>query len=796
MNAIWTLAYSGLRRKKLQNGLIALLLLLSTLLLSTAAAVISSTSNIFDYMHAKSNGAHQILVMGEKLHDPAKVTEWWGSQPGVQSSSLIPFRYLSGLTYKGKEIPNLYLLIMNSPEQRSQVDQLLFAQGGQTAQPAEGEVWLATATAYSYGIELGDSISFKAGSSDLSLKVAALVVDIPYGGPFTTNSRIWMNSGDYDRYVEPIPGDKQFMLTLRFDNYDEQGAMWEKFEADFGTPFLESKTEFEEISAFYLIMNKIISFIMIFLGIIMMLVALFTIGYTISDAILANYRTIGVLQSIGLSVPRIVGTYLIQYAFLAAIAIVPSLLASGALSNWIIQLTLNYLKTDEALIGAQSALDSVLIGAGVFILVILCALWYGGKARNVQPVQAIRYGMSEAASSRLSAKLVANGQRRGSFERYPLLLVIGLRNLLKNKRNSLLMLLLTGITSTVLIFGFILLNSISNIGKTSGEWGYDASDMVGTIYNAAVFPRESFEQELQQDARISGYGWISYAGGVLPSEGERAARNFQVSVLDGSYDEMGFKVLKGRNPGNETEIALGVNLAKELGKDIGDRVEILINGEKHQLLLSGIYQAIANMSFSARITADTMRVYEPDYNRAEAAFINLHQLKEADQLAKEWSGRYGDSVQLVTTQELLDAVFKEAISILMLPMGMMGLLFIGVTFVIIYSVSRIVIRKESKTYGIYKSIGLTSSKIRLSLMLGIVTLSFIGAFAGMLLGVYALPNAMESMLASYGLIELPLVLNGFGIVIAASVSVVAAALGSWMSSKAIADTSPRILVVE
>ena len=50
-----------------------------------------------------------------------------------------------------------------------------------------------------------------------------------------------------------------------------------------------------------MIINKIIGFIMIAFGIAMLLVSLFVIGFSISDAILTNYRTIGVIKSLGLS---------------------------------------------------------------------------------------------------------------------------------------------------------------------------------------------------------------------------------------------------------------------------------------------------------------------------------------------------------------------------------------------------------------------------------------------------------------------------------------------------------------
>ncbi|WP_374955096.1 FtsX-like permease family protein [Paenibacillus sp. PCH8] len=128
--------------------------------------------------------------------------------------------------------------------------------------------------------------------------------------------------------------------------------------------------------------------------------------------------------------------------------------------------------------------------------------------------------------------------------------------------------------------------------------------------------------------------------------------------------------------------------------------------------------------------------------------------------------------------------------------ALIGLLFIIVTFMIIFSTCRISIRKENKTYGIYKSMGMTSGSIRCSITLGVVLLSLIGSMIGVIAGVYLLPLLLEKVLSGYGIVQIPLVLNWWGIILFSSLSILAAAFGSWRSSKIIRQASPRILVIE
>lgn len=345
MKPIWIICRSYLRRKKIQNGLIALLIMLSTLLLTTASLVFANTGNLYKDMHNKTAGAHQILTMGDELHDPRLIHKWWDEQSDVQATALVPFRNLDGLTYNGQEISNIYMFMMNTPEQPANVDKLIFAQGTETITPAKGTIWIPTSLAYTHGITQGDTLTFQSGSRSFELSVSGIVVDLAYGSPFTINARIWMNSEDYDRELASLPGSDQYMMGLRYEDYSQSPVIWERFESYLGTPYLETKSEFEELSSFYLIINKVIGFIMIFLGSVMMLVALFTVAFTVSEAIMTHYRTIGIVRSLGLTSKQTVAAYVLQYGLVALAAVIPGVLISRLLAVGIVSRSLQYLKT-------------------------------------------------------------------------------------------------------------------------------------------------------------------------------------------------------------------------------------------------------------------------------------------------------------------------------------------------------------------------------------------------------------------------------------------------------------------
>ncbi|MFJ8511851.1 FtsX-like permease family protein [Lysinibacillus xylanilyticus] len=794
MHAIITLCFAHIKKRKIQNVLLAILIMLSTLLLATSVTIMMNTNNIFEKIHHDSNGAHQILTMGKDIHNPITVNNWWQEQQGVSASNLIPYRTLSRFKAHGVETQNLYLYMMNTPKKPFVVDRLTFSEGKNQDYPTKGTIWIPTSMAATSNISLGDAIEFNTGEKAFTLNVSGIVVDLPYGGPFTTNARIWMNESDYYKQFDTLIGSEQYMMALRFDDYQQSAKYWMEFEKFLNGPYLESKMEYEEIASFYLIINKIIGFLMIAFGVAMLFISLFIIGFSISDAILTNYKTIGVIKSLGLTSRKISATYVLQFALLSVVSIIPGLIISTILSRVIIESSLSYLKAGKHLMIIQDFRITMLLAVIIFAIVILTAFIYSNKTRHVEPVQAIKYGMSEFANSKLNRRL-NNSNRLSNFVNLPIQLQIGIKNITKNMKSSILIIVLTAITSAILVFSAVMLNSFISIKQNTPAWGYDSSHVVVTVSNEAAFSKQQFEQFLRSDERIKNHAWLDQFTGVLPNEPNQPL-NINVDTIEGSFEDAGYETISGRYPVNKNEIALGINVAKALHKNLGDIVEVYIEGNQHHLIVTGIYQSIANMSNSARITADVIKVYNATYSASGASMINLVDETLSPQIVDEVNNKFKSSVTAVTQQKLLDAVFKEVIAVLMIPLSVTGILFIAVTFIIIFSVSRINVRKESGTYGIFKSIGMTSSTIRWSITSGILFLSALGTILGIFIGVKVIPVALQSIILEYGLLELPLVINWPISIGLSLLSIVVACLGCWVSTKIIAKTSPRILLVE
>ncbi len=126
----------------------------------------------------------------------------------------------------------------------------------------------------------------------------------------------------------------------------------------------------------------------------------------------------------------------------------------------------------------------------------------------------------------------------------------------------------------------------------------------------------------------------------------------------------------------------------------------------------------------------------------------------------------------------------------------LGLLFGSVLFTIIYSACRINVQKDNKSYGIFKSIGLTSQQIRLAITGGIAGVAALGSAIGVIVGIFVFPSLIEIKLVDYGLVKLPLQIQPLGILAVIIVTILIGGMGAWVSSTCVKKTSPRVLVIE
>src|SRR5690606_26741676 len=129
----------------------------------------------------------------------------------------------------------------------------------------------------------------------------------------------------------------------------------------------------------------------------------------------------------------------------------------------IVSSSMAYLNTGTADMNVQFSAIAIWVDAAVVAVIFLSALLFSYKARGIEPAHAIRYGMSEKDSSKQSGRGSNWKKKLLKLGSLPTEMIIGLRGVTKNIRGSALIILITALSTSVLVFGFLFVYSISSI---------------------------------------------------------------------------------------------------------------------------------------------------------------------------------------------------------------------------------------------------------------------------------------------------------------------------------------------
>ena len=778
---------SGLKTKKAQT---AAIILLSSLLLTAAVVVMGNTGGYFGKIHRSANGSHTLLQFESGLHDPEAVHAWWSAQEGVETSFLFRYITLSQFAHGENEIANLTLLMTNAGTHplASPVDRLIFAdRESPPPAPEAGTVWIPTSLAHSKSIKLGDRLDFRWSGKTYSYRVSGIVVDLPFSQPFTVTARIWMNASDYGRLLAGGEAREKAMMGIRFANPADERAHWERFAEHFGTPFLETVTDYGGLTSFYFLIGTVLSLLMMVMALIMLAIALYAVSYTISDTILSGYRTIGICQSLGMTGSRIALAYVLQYGLLALLAAMPGALLGCLGSRPILSMTLGCLRTGNDPVAVRSGLYAAAAVLFVAALTVLFAWLFASRARKIEPAQAIRYGTAEHRQRKA-------GTLGGIVVRLPAELTIGFLRVRGNRGSAVMAALVSALTTAALAAGVLIHASVKHLRPP--EWGYDNEDISVEAVNGAL--ADEIEQALLAHPWADHVGRSGFVYGVPADVPADVGMNgIYITFLDGDPDRLGYETLEGRHPAAATEIALGVRAAELLGKRIGDEAAFYIQGRKASFTVTGIYQGITNRSLTARMTADGIaRLGQEHAPDAPLFFVRLKEGADPEAFIGGLRERLGDAVYAASQETLVREVFGQAAAILIWPLAAMGLFILVIACGITYSVTRLQVKRDGRTFGICRSLGMTAGRVRLAILSGAAMPLLAGVPLGLIAGILFMPSLLEAMLRHYGIVEFPAVLNAGSLASAAAAGCAAMLVGSWLASSAAGKPSLRSLADE
>jgi len=567
------LAVANIRREKLRSTLILVTVALATLMFITALGALGGLRGPIDAMMVRSNASHLVMDIDSRAYNPASIVSWWREKESVESVTPL----LATITTDAHPVHDGRLLseffkLTERPRRAMEQDLLEFTEGESQSCPAPGEIWLPTSLARASGLHVGDTVEIPTDQGARPYTVSGVVVDPQYSSGFSNPVRVWIGPGELAGLFSAVRL-HDFTFGVRLDDPAGVAALWAEFDAGFSGGYSGSSTPFNEMVDSYATFIRMLSILVLAFGVLSLLVALFIISSTISGEILANYRTFGVLKSMGYTPRNVVGIFQMQFLVLSLFAIpvgiVGGYFAARTLIGLMLQ-TIGTVHTELDFLGTAVITFVLLIG-----LVSLTAGVAGARAGRIKAASSIRFGApEEALKMRIPIHL--------SAARYlPLSLVIGLKQAVSGKKRELYDLITVTATAFVLLFSVNVYYSMTMVGRNLPFWGFDASDVAVKVGDTSFNMRyETIKTHFRSEPDVLTLGGTSItATVVIPARDGSAARQLSGHVVDGDLDALGFLNLRGRHPERAGEVSLGITTAEDYGVGIGDSIDLTVLGQ-------------------------------------------------------------------------------------------------------------------------------------------------------------------------------------------------------------------------
>lgn len=584
-----------------------------------------------------------------------------------------------------------------------------------------GEVYVSPSLVSMFGVKIGDTIDFAIARNGgtVPLRVTGF-----YEDPFMGSSMIGMKGfliagGDADSMT-------QMIQNAGIDALARDGAMLHIFQSESSTATiaqlngslnentsLPAFTEFahsaDAIAGFMLILQSAFSALLLAFVLVLLLVVLVVLGHSIVSAIDADAVRMGILKTMGFTSGMLRRIQLWQYA----VAILPGMLLGILLTRPVsVFVSSATLATTGMRVPADVPL-SLCLGAFMMILLLIMVFILLKTARigRITPMKAIR-SETEGASFRPEKAPAIDGKHLG--------VSLALRQLLTGKRKYL----------GACIVAILLVFFASMIGRMNTWLGADGKGMMDAfnpadhdigIQSFGELTREEFEQTILAHTEITDTYVLAMPGVTVNGV------DMTANVID---QPERFHLMQGSTCLGENEIVITEFVAADLGVTVGDSLTVGADLGSGSYIVSGIYSCANDMGQNIGMSREGYLKIGSDSPNLWCWHYFLADSSQKAVITGELETAYGGDVHIhENTWPGLFGIISAMGALLAFLYGMVILFILVVTMM----TGNRILSAERRDIGIYKAIGFTDRRLRLSFALRFGMTALIGSVIGILL---------------------------------------------------------------
>lgn len=668
----------------------AMLLALTTAMSSSLFGAIDNLMNqaqVADYMQMHMGELNEEAI-SEFAKNRTEVRNWQicrflnleNSRLSLGDSSLADSTQDNGLCVQGQHFD--YLLDMEN----------------QCPEVLQGEVYIPVCYRAQYNLKVGDSMTI--GSQ--KLVIAGFFRDAQMNSMMASSKRFLVNEKDYQRIAPQ--GSEEYLIEFSL----KQGANLDAFATAYTAEGLPSNgpTITKPLIRMMNALSDGMMILVIFLvSLVVLLISMLCIYYILSHRMTKDRKEVGLLKALGVGKREIRGLYFSKYVVLslcgALIGLLSACLLKDPLARHIQEL---YGKTDTGMQTMIWAFFAVLLAEGI----ILFFIWHWLK-------------QTEKLSA-LEALFCVQNHRRTMAGYLPIAIAVA--------TCTFLMLVPQNLYSTMASPKFVTYMGIGN-----GEIRMD----VRQTEDIEQVTRQLADM-LEKDEGVAKYSVLltkSYP--AVLSDGSRV----NLTVETGNHNIFPVSYAKGRVPEAEREIALSALNAQELGVTVGDVLSLVINGEKINYQVSGIYSDITNGGKTGKIGVvqdDTPAIWS-------VLYVSLHHGVEKGQWIEQYRTLGADVIDI---EQYVGGTYGQTLKQIQLAAKVAVIIAALVIFVVIVLFMQLIVEKDRYTISLYKALGFTYRDVKRSYLTSGMFHAVMGVVGGITIGSLCGEGLCGMLLKSFG----------------------------------------------
>ncbi len=485
---------------------------------------------------------------------------------------------------------------------------------------------------------------------------------------------------------------------------------------------------FDTVAGFMLIMQDMFSGFLLLFVIILLGVAVLVLGHSISSSIDQEYKDLGILKAVGFSNKRLRRILILQYLLTAAAG-----MALGMpLSIFVIRIVNNITITATGLLipNQLPILLCLLVLSSIALLLFALIYYKTARLSRISPVTAIRGGQPD---------VYFDSRIKTAIQKKCLMLTLALRQLVSSKK----LYIAACIVSCLLVF-------FLSFATRFGVWvGPEGNGLINAFSAAASdFSVSAKEDAVLHDVKqkVTQLTPIAYTYTFRNIKGEINHVNYIMNIIS---DPAYYHILKGRPCKYDNEVVLTEFVAEELDVSIGDTVVLGYDGAAAEFIVSGLNQCANDMGGNFSISIDGYQRLTGRKPQLDTYFV-LQDSTKKNEVIKQLDAAFGDTAEISdnTWEGMMNVV--SAMSALEVFMYVIMMIFILV--VTILTGSKLLYREQTDL-GIYKSLGFSSRKLRISFACRFAITSAIGSMLGILLSAAVTDTLATRFLRLVGISE-------------------------------------------